>query len=744
MVPIHSPPRDGSLAVSGFRANASALDHALTLLLADETEAALRWSAAILERAPLHAAPLVITSRLLDQMGRTRAAIDGLRLAVRRAIETGDLPLAVVAIDDLRVLGADPREAIERVATAFGRGSSRLHGDGPPAAPQAPVDFLEPLSPFLAGPPLASRATQVVFAAKQAHDAALVGTEPTSLAPWPLFSALTKDALADLLAAFNGMTLPAGHRIIEEGEEGEAAYIVVQGEVEISRRAAAGDHKPRLAVAALGPGSFFGEMALLSRLPSTTFATTTRPTILLAGKRDVLAALAARRPELAIQLAAHCRRNSLENLGWTSAVVATIPYEERAALVERLQMRIFERGEKLMREREEAKGLHLVISGEVAIVGREWSERVLLATLGPGETVGEVELVLCRQAYADAIAMRPTAALFLSKEEYTAIVQDRPSVLHGLYATAIRRNAETRLALDTGSAVIADEWLVEEEQTETHVLPSEDSSPARVLPPRPHATSRVVIPPPLPAQPAATPVHPPAMPTGTAQREPRAEEQAASSTPTPTPPRAATLPSMAPTSTSIRPSIAPPRSIGLAPIHVATGGALIACAAGICAIFIARDASRGVRDEAASAAAARTAQVTSVQAARPPEPESPPPPTVAPGPPPPAAATTWTPIPTPPPSVESSALPPAAKVPPRAPVRAVRPPPPARANAAAAPAQAPAATATVAAAPPPLAPAPVAAPPAAAATPPVVAASNAPSAATTASPARGDDFGGRE
>ncbi len=544
MVPIHSPPRDGSLVVSGSRASASALDHALTLLLADETEAALRWSAAILDRAPLHATALVITSRLLDQMGRTRAAIDGLRLAVRRAIETGNLPLAVVAIDDLRVLGADPREAIERVATAFARGSPRLHGDGPPPGPQPPGDFLEPLSPFLAGPPLASRATQVVFAAKQAHDAALVGAEPTPLAQWPLFSALTKDALSDLLGAFNGKTLPAGHRVIEEGEEGDAAYIVVQGEVEISRRAAPGDHKPRLAVATLGPGAFFGEMALLSRLPSTTFATTTRPTILLVGKRDALAGLAARRPELAIQLAAHCRRNSLENLGWTSAVVATIPHDERAALVERLQMRIFERGEKLMREREEAKGLHLVISGEVAIVGREWSERVLLATLGPGETVGEVELVLCRQAYADAIAMRPTAALFLSKEEYTAIVQDRPSVLHGLYATAIRRNAETRLALDTGSAVIADEWLVEEEQTETHVLPSEDS-PVRVLPPRPHATSRVVIPPPLPVQSAPSPVQPAPAPASHSSREPRAEEPPPASV-TPVAPRAAPLPSMAP------------------------------------------------------------------------------------------------------------------------------------------------------------------------------------------------------
>ncbi|HEY4013589.1 MAG TPA: cyclic nucleotide-binding domain-containing protein [Polyangiaceae bacterium] len=734
MVSIHSPPRDGSLAVTGLRASASALDHALTLLLADETEAALRWSAAILERVPLHATALVITSRLLDQMGRTRAAIDGLRLAVRRAIEMGDLPLAVVAIDDLRVLGADPREAIERVATAFGRGSSRIQGDEPEPPAQAPADFLEPLSPFLAGPPLASRATQIVFAAKQAHDAALVGSEPTALAPWPLFSALTKDALADLLAVFHAMTLPAGHRLVEEGEEGDAAYIVVQGEVEISRRAAPGDHKPRLAVAALGPGSFFGEMSLLSRLPSSTFAATTRPTILLAGKRDALSALAARRPELAIQLAAHCRRNSLANLGWTSAVVAMIPQDERAALVERLQMRIFERGEKLMREREEATGLHLVVSGEVAIVGREWSERVLLATLGPGETVGEVELVLCRQAYADAIAMRPTAALFLSKEEYTAIVQDRPSVLHGLYATAVRRNAETRLALDSGSAVIADEWLIEEEQTETHVLPPEERTRARVLPARMHAASRVVVPPPLPVQREPVPVTPSPLPVAPAAPAPVAAA--------PVVPKAAPLPSIAPTSTSVRPSVAPLRPSGLAPIHVATGGVLLACAAGICAIFIARG-SRSPGEEAGSAAS-RPAQAWTQSAAKS-EPET----TAAPAPapvPPPAAATTWTPIPMPPPTAAPPAETAAATPPkpaPRPTARIGRAAPPPRPAPAAAPAPGPAATATTAAAPPPSPPAPASATPAAS-PPPVVAASNAAPVATTSSSARADDFGGRE
>src|SRR5258707_9624040 len=95
------PPEDAP----GARLSESPIDHAITLLLAGETDAAMRWAAAVLEKAPSPGA-LLVTCRLLDQMGRTRAAIDGLKLAVQLAVDRADLPLAVAAIDDLRALGS--------------------------------------------------------------------------------------------------------------------------------------------------------------------------------------------------------------------------------------------------------------------------------------------------------------------------------------------------------------------------------------------------------------------------------------------------------------------------------------------------------------------------------------------------------------------------------------------------------------------------------------------------------------
>lgn len=451
------PPED----MPGARMSESPIDHALTLLLAGETDAAMRWAAAVLEKAPSPGA-LLVTCRLLDQMGRTRAAIEGLRHAVQIAVDRGDLPLSVAAIDDLRTLGAPVEDPVETVAAAFCRGSSRLRRpDAGPKVPSLPGhDFVQPLSPFLAGPALASKATRIVQDTRHRYDDT-VGGELTRIMPVPLFSALPKEALCDVLWVFHAVTVPSGHKILVEGDESNEAYVVVRGEVEIARRAPHGDNKFTLALARLGGGAFFGEMALLSLMPSPASATATRPSILLKARRDALVDVAATRPEIAGQLATHCRRNSLANLGWTSQVVSAVPPSERASLVERLEMRLFEKGDLLVRSGEESPGLHLIVSGEVAIVAREWGERVMLATLGAGDTVGEMELVLCRQPFADAVATGPAATLFLSRSEYASLIQDHPAILSGLYAIAVQRQAETTFALRSGSAVVADDWLLD-------------------------------------------------------------------------------------------------------------------------------------------------------------------------------------------------------------------------------------------------------------------------------------------
>jgi len=75
----------------------------------------------------------------------------------------------------------------------------------------------------------------------------------------PLFAGLPEDGL-DLLATTSALiTLPPGGKIVTEGEMGSTLFIILEGEVGVFRKGGE--------LARLGPGDFFGEIALLTGEP---------------------------------------------------------------------------------------------------------------------------------------------------------------------------------------------------------------------------------------------------------------------------------------------------------------------------------------------------------------------------------------------------------------------------------------------------------------------------------------------
>lgn len=443
----------------GAQTSDSPLDRALALLLAGEREAALRWSAAVVQGEPSSPSALILTSRLLAEAGRTEAAVEGFELGVAFAIDAGNLPLAVAAVGDLQSLGVDVGTRLDEIASAFCAGSARLSDEDAPPPPLPNYEGFQPLSSFLSGPALLSKATGIIHDASK--DRELSDVSATALvSPLPLFSALEKEGLRALIGCFEMMTVPAGHSVIAEGEAGAEAYIVARGELEVRRTTEDGR---TLTLARLANGALFGEMALLSRAPRAASVVACRPSIILVARRDALEAVAEKRPEVGVELAAHCRRRMVANLVRTSKVLLAVAAQERPALVERFETKVFEKGQKLIEDGKDTSGLHLIASGEVAVVGREeGGETFVIATLGVGETVGEVALVLRRKANADVVAVHPTVTLHLPREDFVDLVRDHPAILAGLYLVAVERDEETSsvLAGSTTTAAAEDYILV--------------------------------------------------------------------------------------------------------------------------------------------------------------------------------------------------------------------------------------------------------------------------------------------
>ena len=89
-----------------------------------------------------------------------------------------------------------------------------------------------------------------------------------------------------------------GETIFEEGDSGDAFFIVQAGEVELDRASTVG----RRSVARFGAGDFFGEMSVVLGEPRSARAVAVKPTRLLALDGETLEAMCVERPEIAIRI----------------------------------------------------------------------------------------------------------------------------------------------------------------------------------------------------------------------------------------------------------------------------------------------------------------------------------------------------------------------------------------------------------------------------------------------------------
>ena len=85
-----------------------------------------------------------------------------------------------------------------------------------------------------------------------------------ALARAPIFSQLERGSLEALARAAKVRRFAPGELLVREGEDAVAFYVVCSGQAEVVK--ALGQQKEQV-VGHLGPGDFFGEMALLDGFP---------------------------------------------------------------------------------------------------------------------------------------------------------------------------------------------------------------------------------------------------------------------------------------------------------------------------------------------------------------------------------------------------------------------------------------------------------------------------------------------
>src|SRR5215208_1958232 len=93
----------------------------------------------------------------------------------------------------------------------------------------------------------------------------------------PLFAGLSEEDLERLYQMAETVSIPAGQLVLQEGEPGDALYVVLDGELEITKRQGGQD----ILLAVSRAGEFLGEMSLLEQTPRSASVRTLRESRLL-------------------------------------------------------------------------------------------------------------------------------------------------------------------------------------------------------------------------------------------------------------------------------------------------------------------------------------------------------------------------------------------------------------------------------------------------------------------------------
>jgi CRP-like cAMP-binding protein len=241
-----------------------------------------------------------------------------------------------------------------------------------------------------------------------------------ALAATPLFSGLSQQALESLVAELQLIQLARGEVLFHEGDPGDALYVIVEGEVAVQA-----EGPPRVEMARLGPGSFIGEVALMTDQPRSATVTSVDTAELLRIDRSTLKRVLASHGEVLTSVLRFVRDRLVDRWTRTSPLFRPFDANERSALASKFKFLEIDTNSTLLSAGARPDGLYIVLAGHFAV--RRGTQQ--LAMLGPGDLIGETALLSGSTLKSDIVARGKALALCLPASEFREMIMTHPHVL---------------------------------------------------------------------------------------------------------------------------------------------------------------------------------------------------------------------------------------------------------------------------------------------------------------------------
>jgi len=245
----------------------------------------------------------------------------------------------------------------------------------------------------------------------------------------PLFAQLHPRVLEQLIPRMALVELATDETLFVEGEPGTSLFVIAEGEVTVE----SGGNE----LARLGPGAFFGEIALVTELPRSATVRALSPVQLLGLDRDLVREAAAEQPEIINVLLRFVRERLISRMLRTSELFRPFAEEDREALSARFELVEAVPGAHLIIEGQRADGLYLMVAGRVDVTRA--GEPAPVTQLTSGDVFGEMSLLSGGGSTASVTTASRVLALRMPARTFTEVIMTHPQVLAYLGELADRR-----------------------------------------------------------------------------------------------------------------------------------------------------------------------------------------------------------------------------------------------------------------------------------------------------------------
>ncbi|MBN8470391.1 cyclic nucleotide-binding domain-containing protein [Corallococcus exiguus] len=260
----------------------------------------------------------------------------------------------------------------------------------------------------------------------------------------PVLSGVGRDAFVALVEALEVRAFWPGQRVVEEGQPGDSMFALVEGRAEVTRRV---EGNARQLVATLGPGDFFGEVALVSEGPRLASVEVPERSVLLEFKRSSLARVSAAHPEVEAAVQAYYQRRLVDNLLRTSPLFTNLSPALKQAMSREFDLRAVPAGQVLLTQGQPGDAFYLLLRGQCQLSLEQPGRIVLLPELREGDVFGEISLLLDKPVSATVRTKTPCVVLRLERAAFERHVVSQPGLKGQLMRMGTERLQQTAKAL---------------------------------------------------------------------------------------------------------------------------------------------------------------------------------------------------------------------------------------------------------------------------------------------------------